>query len=88
MVCGIKVRFVNTTGKIAAPSITVEEYILENCAIHNNQLSYPPNPLKAKMVQRKHKVDLTYIVNYGKYILNLGLFALIILLSEEEKRFL
>ena len=38
--------------------------------------------------QGKHKVDLTYIVNYGIYVLNFGLFALIILLSEEEKRFL
>ena len=37
--------------------------------------------------QGKHKVDLTYIVNYGTYVLNFGLFALIILLSEEEKRF-
>ena len=50
MVCGMKLGFVNTTGNIAVHRITVEGYILENFTIHNNQLSYLPNPLKTKTV--------------------------------------
>ena len=50
MLCGVKLRFVNTTGKIAVPGIAPVGYILKYFAIYNSQLSYTPNPLKNRMV--------------------------------------